>query len=144
MHRFQSEFEELEELHLLDCAQNLDLWALHYVCMGIIQEKLDKFKHCCNNHPLRTEKNKTPLQLHTSSSLLHEVRRMEIDLNSMHLLNEWLSNNNDIVLGNQVNADPIHQFEFPDEMMINMQNIKNSNTTNQLKCIAMRDIMMSN
>ena len=36
MQKFRSEFEELEELNLLDCTLNSDLWALHYVCMDVI------------------------------------------------------------------------------------------------------------
>ena len=143
MQKFRSEFEELEDLYFLDCAQNSNSQALHYVQMDVIQEKLDSFKHHHNNHPLRTENNKTLLQSHASSALTHEAQRIEIDLNSMNALNEWMSNNNDVVLGNEVNVDAIHQYEFSNDMMIRMQNVKNSNDTNKLKHVAMRDAVMS-
>ena len=47
------------------------------------------------------------------------------------------------MLGNQVNVDAIHQHEFSNDMMIRMENVKNSNTTNQLKHVATRDVAMS-
>ena len=111
--------------------------------MEVIQQKTSYFKEHYNNHPLRTENNKTPLQLHTFSCLSHEVRRKEMHPESMDALNDWLTNNNDVLLSNEVNVDPINSYEFSNETLTNMQNIKNSNTTNQLKHIAIRDAMNS-
>jgi hypothetical protein len=140
---FQNEFIELEELDLLEASKNSDLWALHYVCMEVIQREISNFKEICNNHPLRTENNKTPLQLHISSCLSHEVRRKELHPDSMDALNNWLANNNDVLFNNQVNVDPINSYDFSNETLTHMQNIKNSNTTNQLKHIAAREMITS-
>jgi len=106
-------------------------------------EKFPIFKEIYNNHLLRTENNKTPLQLHISSCLSHEVRRKELHPDSMDALNNWLANNNDVLSNNQVNVDPINSYDFSNETLTHMQNIKNSNTTNQLKHIAARELITS-
>lgn len=98
MQSFQVEFQELEDLHLLDVSNNAEIWALHCTHMQAIQQKLDAFEDYYDNHPLRTERHKNSLQLYASSNLLHEVRRMQIDPECMNALNEWLSNDNDILL----------------------------------------------
>ena len=140
---FKDEFIELEELDLLEVTKNSDLWALHCICMEVIQQKMSYFKECYDNHPLRTENNKTPLQLHTFSCLSHEVRRKEMHPESIDALNNWLSNNNDVLLNNEVSVDPTNSHMFSNETLTNVQNIKNSNTTNQLKCIAIRELITS-
>ena len=115
MQSFKKEFKELEDLDLLEASNNSDLWSLHYVCMDVIQLKASTFKECCDNHPLRIERNKTPLQSHTSSNLSHEVRRKELHPDSMNILNDWLSNDNYVLLNNQVNVDQINSYEFSNE-----------------------------
>ena len=48
---------------MLDINNEVDQYALHFVFLPIIQIQLDIFKEGWANHPLRTENNKTPLQL---------------------------------------------------------------------------------
>jgi len=43
MKSFKNEFIELEELDLLEASKNSDLWALHYVCMEVIQREISNF-----------------------------------------------------------------------------------------------------
>lgn len=56
-------FYAMEEVGLLDPNNDLDLGALHFVFLPVIQSQLDLFREawCC--HPLRTEGNRTPSQL---------------------------------------------------------------------------------
>ena len=46
---FCQEFEELEELNLLDTFNDIDLWTLHHVCTDVIQNKINTFKEYSNN-----------------------------------------------------------------------------------------------
>ena len=59
------------------------------------------------------------------------------------MLNDWLSNNNNMLLGNQISVEPIIPYNFSGEMLANMESTKNSNTTNQLKHLAIQEIITS-
>ena len=56
-------FYLLEDLDLLDPNNPIDLYVLHLVFLPLIQRQLDIFRNGWANHPLRTERNRTPLQL---------------------------------------------------------------------------------
>ena len=56
-------FYFLEDTGLLDVDDVLDLYTLHYVFLPLIQKQLDLFKQAWARHPLRTERNRSPLQL---------------------------------------------------------------------------------
>ena len=56
-------FYSLESLGLLDTESQIDLYALHFVFKPIIQNHLDKWRLGWANHKLRSEKNRTPIQL---------------------------------------------------------------------------------
>ena len=60
---FYSLFYSLEDLNLLNIEDVRDMYALHFVFIPIIQCHLDMFRQGWANHSLRTEKNRTPLQL---------------------------------------------------------------------------------
>ena len=60
---------------MLDNGDVFDLYALHIVFLPVIQTQLDIFKEGWANHSLRTENNRTPLQLWI------------LGLNSMHSQN---------------------------------------------------------
>ena len=56
-------FYFLEDVGLLDIDNPVDLYSLHYVFLPIIQNQLDLFREAWATHPLRTERNRSPLQL---------------------------------------------------------------------------------
>ena len=60
---FKAIFYHLEENNELDLSSEIDLYALHFVFLPIIQRSLNEFKEAWNNHQLSTEKNQTPNQL---------------------------------------------------------------------------------
>ena len=60
---FYNFFYALEDINLLDPCKQEDLYALHFVFLPIIQIHLDMFQQGWAHHSLRTENNKTPLQL---------------------------------------------------------------------------------
>ena len=53
----------MEEVGVLDHTDSLDLYSLHFVFIPIIQQQLDVFREGWSHHSLRTEGNRTPLQL---------------------------------------------------------------------------------
>ena len=56
-------FYSLEEANLLNPDNVVDLYALHFVFMPMIQGHLDTFREAWCSHPIRTEHNRTPHQL---------------------------------------------------------------------------------
>ena len=56
-------FYSLKEVGLLDPASEVDVCALHFVYLPIIQCQEDMFCEGWCNHPLRTEHSRTPRQL---------------------------------------------------------------------------------
>lgn len=62
-------FYFLEDCGLLHIAVELDLYALHFAFMPMIQEKLDAFRLGWSHHSMRTENCRTPMQLWVSGLL---------------------------------------------------------------------------
>ncbi|XP_071855243.1 uncharacterized protein [Apostichopus japonicus] len=60
---FRDSFFSLEENGLLDPLDEDDMFSLHFVYLQVINESLREFVLQYNNHPLRTEHNRSPLQL---------------------------------------------------------------------------------
>ena len=60
---FYNFFHFLEDIGVLDPNDVLDVYALHFVFLPIIQSQLDTFREGWAHHPLRTERNKTPMLL---------------------------------------------------------------------------------
>ena len=60
---FYTFFYFLEDISLLDPDDLLHIYALHFVFLPLIQKQLDTFRAGWAHHPLRTERNKTPMQL---------------------------------------------------------------------------------
>ena len=56
-------FYWLEDMEILDINSLHDICALHIVFIPIIQKHLDMFRHGWAHHSIRTENNKTPMQL---------------------------------------------------------------------------------
>ena len=53
----------MEESGDLDPDSECDLFALHFVYLPILSEQIMEFRNAWNNHGLRTEGNRTPIQL---------------------------------------------------------------------------------
>ena len=60
----------MEDSGILDVMNEIHLMALHLVFLPRIQVHLEKFQEAISRRPLRTEGNKTPLQLWISGQLL--------------------------------------------------------------------------
>ena len=62
-------FSFLESEGIIDIDNEMHLWALHYVYLPRINQDLRLFCSQWNNHGLRTERNRSPLQLFVRGSL---------------------------------------------------------------------------
>lgn len=54
---------EMEEKGLLNPGNEVDLYCLHYVAFGLLQNSIHQFLLSWNHHSLGTEGEKTPVQL---------------------------------------------------------------------------------
>ena len=59
---FSNLFTYLESCSLLDSDDEIHLFALHFIFLPHINLMLQELMKTWNNHPLRTEKNSSPLQ----------------------------------------------------------------------------------
>lgn len=60
---FYELFHYLESEALLDPVNDVHLWCLHYVYLPILNRHLSTWSSAWSHHPLRTEKNLSPIQL---------------------------------------------------------------------------------
>lgn len=60
---FYELFYTLENQDVLNADDDCHLWCLHYVFVPIINRHLSNWKDAWVHHPLRTERNRTPMQL---------------------------------------------------------------------------------
>ena len=60
---FYELFSYLESSAMLDVDDEVQLWCLHYVFLPVINSHLTNWKSAWVHHPLRSEKNRTPMQL---------------------------------------------------------------------------------
>ena len=60
---YKNVFYYLESCGVLDPLSDVDLFCLHLVYISRINKSLEEFTRQHNNHPLRTERNRSPLQL---------------------------------------------------------------------------------
>ena len=60
---FYDLFYMLEDEKMLDACNNVDLYALHYVFVPRINNRLKVFQRAYSHHPLRTARNRSPLQM---------------------------------------------------------------------------------
>ena len=59
-------FQNLEQTAALNCENEADIFALHYIFIPRINKSLKLFQEGWNSHPLSTENNKSPRQLYHS------------------------------------------------------------------------------
>ena len=69
---FYMAFRHLEEIGALDPDNEVDIICLHYVMVSRINTHLDLFRQTWDNHPLTSERNKTPEQLWVSGLLANQ------------------------------------------------------------------------
>ena len=79
-------FYFLEELGILEHSNPLDLHALHFVFLPVIQSQLDVFRDGWSFHTLRTEQNRTPMQLWISG--LAQIHSQDTEHTAVSGLNE--------------------------------------------------------
>jgi len=60
---YYSLFYYLESCEILDVDNEIDIFCLHYTYVFRINKSLDEFAYAYNMHPLRTERNWTPMQI---------------------------------------------------------------------------------
>ena len=92
---FYNFFYFLEDIGILDVSNSLDLYTLHIIALPVIQHHLDLFCEGWANHPLRTEQNRTPLQLWILG--LHQMQSTdpsEMAVEGLQSENEVCSHNN--------------------------------------------------
>ena len=58
---FYKLFHHLESENLLDPDSEVHLWCLHYIYLPIINRNLTNWRNAWSHHPLRTEKNLSPM-----------------------------------------------------------------------------------
>lgn len=71
---FCDTFRELEDEGDLDVLNEVDMYCLHRVYLGRINQALRSFEVSWNNHPLSTEHNNTPNQLFVAGILQQHDR----------------------------------------------------------------------
>ena len=74
-------FYELEDEDLLDPLDDRDLFCLHYIFLPRINQSLHHFVRAWNRHPLRSEGNRTPLQIWTDG--MQEATDPDLNLPSL-------------------------------------------------------------
>lgn len=60
---------------VLQSESHLDLFCLHFVGMDLFQRMLVDYVASWNNHPIRTKRYKTPMQLYISGLALLKERQ---------------------------------------------------------------------
>lgn len=86
---FYALFYHMEDRGVLDPDDEVNLYCLHLVFLPRLNRMLTEFKDMWNNHPLRTEHNKTPLQLFSSG--LHAVAESSSVVSAEHFQNAEVS-----------------------------------------------------
>lgn len=81
---FYELFQQLEQHGVLDPTNEIDLVSLHHVFIPLINASLLQFRQAWMHHKLRTEGNKTPLELWNTGS--HERYTDEVNLVPLRLI----------------------------------------------------------
>ena len=81
---FYTLFRNLEEVGILNADDPIDLFALHFVYIPLINRHRRCFAEGWCHHRIRTEKNKTPLQLWISGMMTRTLCESEDDMSEVH------------------------------------------------------------
>ncbi|KAG9272154.1 hypothetical protein AMEX_G13113 [Astyanax mexicanus] len=77
-HLYYDVLHTLEEDGLLDIADCLHLYCVHYTFLPRLKDDLSRFAHGWDHHPIRTEQNMTPNQLWSLGLMHNPVREPEM------------------------------------------------------------------
>ena len=77
LNHFVNLFTHMEETNLLSSDNESDLFVLHSVFLPIINKRLQEFMDGSNNHPLSTERNYSPKQLHALNIHLLQLQNLD-------------------------------------------------------------------
>jgi hypothetical protein len=70
-HLYYSIFYDMEEYGILDPLDDRDLFCIHFIFLPRINQQLREFIHAWNHHPMRTEHNRSPIEIWEDS--IHDV-----------------------------------------------------------------------
>lgn len=60
---FYQLFYDMERCAILDASNDLHLWCLHFVFIPLINRHMSNWRNAWVRHPMRSERNRTPMQL---------------------------------------------------------------------------------
>lgn len=75
LYLFYDIFHALERFGILDHENEVHLWCLHFVFLPVVNNHLQSWRQAWIHHPLRTERNMSPMQLWVKG--LHMVCRSD-------------------------------------------------------------------
>ncbi|XP_057201282.1 uncharacterized protein LOC130561141 [Triplophysa rosa] len=73
-HVYHQQFSFLESERIINCSNELQMWALHYVYLPQINRDIEVFVDQWNNHGLRTVGHQTPYQLFVQGYLQRQAQ----------------------------------------------------------------------
>ena len=91
-HMFYYTFQSMEEAGILDRNSDLHMFALHFIFLPRINRAIDSFTAAWNQHPIRTERNWTPMRI-WSNGMIDQRNR---DLNAVADVAESAISNDDL------------------------------------------------
>ena len=123
---YYSVFNFLESRGTLNVDDNNSMWALHYTFLPRIKRDLKQFVHQWNNHPLRTERHSTPLQLFVERTLELSMTNLESigDVSNQNLLENHMDPDSQSLTAGQVDV-PVLQCPLDEEVLTEMKHLIN-------------------
>ena len=91
-HMFYYTFQSMEEAGILDRNNDIHLFTLQFIFLPRINRALESFTSAWNFHPVRTERNWTPMRMWSNGMIDHRNR----DLNSVAIVAESAVSNDDL------------------------------------------------
>lgn len=78
-HMFYYTFQSMEEAGILDRNNDIHLFVLQFIFLPRINRALESFTSAWNLHPIRTERNRTPMRIWSNGMIDHR----NCDLNAV-------------------------------------------------------------
>eukprot|EP00794_Sanderia_malayensis_P021013 gene21013-23065_t len=89
-HIFYSTFYALEESNILNIENEIQLYALHFTYLPMINAALSEWVECFNNHPISTEHGWSPNQLWLNG-MMNEHNPLDILLETLDIIERHLT-----------------------------------------------------